>query len=778
MKKIYIIALLLIFPQMLLYSQWKKITDIPKPYDDAYYLDVYFLESNPNFGWACGKNGVVARTSNGGTSWDVSIIPNAYQLESIHFVNEKVGYTSGLYSGGNTTSAIFKSTDGGRSWTNVSPIGKIDVWGTYFLNENLGLTIGGGCDNEQQFYRTTDGGKTWRVTRKNQFNTGLSDLVIDNKTGIGYAVSSGWLWKTSDFGLNWDLFSNTGDNDWQEEITFLGNSFLLPYSTGCTGGSGGGGARFSTDLGKTWRQSNFGIPMFGTYLHNATTGWVVGWQRNIHYTDNAGLTWQKKVCGIPNNADLDDIWFINDTLGFLVGMGIYKYVGYNTEKPKVLASQTGPYCDGDTVVLYLNQTYDNYKWSTGETSPFIRVTKSGTYWAFAQHNECDSATSETFNVTFLPRTKLTLQVSDTSKLCEGDTVIVKSSGDFIQYNWSDGQVGDSVIFTKSGKYYITATDKNGCQTKDSITLKFAPLPVSEIIIKGQSNFCIGDSAILISKNSYSKYQWIEEQTGKTISDQKSIGVYQSGKFRLLVENEFGCTSISNAVDITVRFDTNKLALTNLLYFEIDSTKFPAINCKKLQIENMSWQTQIIEDVHLFRNLAFSIPQSQFPIVLQPFSSAEIEVCFSPKKMGIDRDTLFINDLCKPHILPLVSYGLPNYYQSDSRCDIPLEMKTVDIIDDTDFILEKPFPNPATYSLIVPIVYSGNAILLNIEIYDVLGNVVSHSKIELTKNNNNLDKEITLTNKIELNLSNLKTGIYTLKVSSNSNVQTSTFLKVD
>lgn len=778
MKKIYLITLLLILPQMLLYSQWKKITNIPKPYDDAYYLDVYFLESNPNYGWACGKNGVVARTTNSGNSWDISIIPFAFQLESIHFVNEKVGYTSGLYNGGTTTSAIFKSIDGGRSWTNVSPIGNIDVWGTYFVDENLGLTIGGGCGNEQQFYRTTDGGKTWRVTRKNQFNSGLSDLVIDEKTGVGFAVSSGWLWKTNDFGLNWDLYSNTGDNDWQEEITFLGNSFLLPYSTGCTGGSGGGGARFSTDMGKTWRQSNFGIPMFGTYLHNAITGWVVGWQRNVHYTSDAGLTWQKKVCGIPNNADLDDIWFINDTLGFVVGTGIYKYVGYNVEKPKVIASHTGPYCEGDTIILYLNQTYDLYKWSTGETSPFIKVTKSGTYWAFAQHNECDSATSAPFNVTFLPKTKLLLQISDTSKLCDGDTVWVKSLGDFVQFNWSDGQIGDSVVFTKNGMYYITAIDKNGCKTKDSVYLKFAPLPVSEIIVKGPINFCIGDSTILISKNTHSKYLWIEEQSGKTISNQKSIGVSQSGKFRLLVENEFGCTALSSVIDVTVRFDTNKFALTNLHFFEIDSTKFPIINCKKLKIENMSWQTQVIEDVHLFRNLAFSIPQSQFPLVLQPFSSAEIEVCFSPKKMGNDRDTLFINDLCKPHLLPLVSYGLPNNYQSDSRCDVTLEMKTVDMIDDTDFILEKPFPNPATYSLIVPIVYSGNEVSLNIEIYDILGDVVYQTSVELSRSNKSVNMNNKHKENISLNLSNLKPDIYILKLSSGYKIKTTTFLKIN
>lgn len=779
MKTIYIILGLIILPQLLLYSQWKKITNIPKPYDDAYYLDVFFLETNTNFGWACGKNGVVARTTNGGKNWDVSVIPFAFQLESIHFVNEKVGYTSGLYNAGNATSAIFKSTDGGRTWFNVSPLGNIDVWGNYFVNENLGMTIGGGCGNEQQFYRTTDGGRSWRVTKKNQYNTGLSDLLIDNKSGIGYAVSSGWVWRTTDFGLNWDLFSNTGDYDWQEEITLLGNTFLLPYSTGCTGGSGGGGARISTDMGKTWRQIAFGIPMFGTFLHSPTSGWVVGWQRNVHFTSDAGKTWQKKVCGIPTNADLDDIWFINDTLGFVVGTGIYKYVGYNIQKPKILTSQTGPYCDGDTVILYLNQTYDNYKWSTGEISPFIKVTKSGTYWAFASHNECDSATSDPFYVTFLPRTKLDLQVSDTNKLCEGDTVWVKASGNFVNFNWSDGQEGDSVYFTRSGKFYVTAIDKNGCKTRDSISLKFAPLPSSEILIKGPNNFCIGDSTILISKFNYPTYKWIDDKLGKIISHTKELSVKESGSFRLVVENEFGCTSISKTVEITVRHDTNKFALSLLPYFAIDSTKFPSINCKKLIIQNLSWQTQILEDVHLFRNLAFSVPQSQFPIVLKPFSTSQVEVCFSPKRMGIDRDTLFIGDLCKPHIMPLVSFGVPNNYQSDSRCDIPLELLTEDIIDDTDFILEKPFPNPANYYLMIPLAYNSSNLNLEISIFNLFGELVIENYVEL-KSENTRKTNVNLLNKVDIpiNISKLKNGFYIINVKSKGITQISKFMKFD
>ncbi|HRT68268.1 MAG TPA: YCF48-related protein, partial [Bacteroidota bacterium] len=297
----------------LLFSQWKRVQGIPKPYNDGYYLDVYFLESNPQYGWICGYNGVVLRTTDGGNNWDYAIIPNAYQLESIFFVNEKIGYTSGLVSNMDTYGAIYKSTDGGKSWFNVSPPGySVDIWGNIFLDANTGFAIGGGCGDEQQFYKTTDGGKSWKVFYGNYYNSGLSDILFD-QNGIGYASSSGAIWRTTDLGNTWQIFCITGSNDWQEEITLSGQTFLLPYSGGCTGGNGGGGMRISTDMGKSWRNHELGIPMFGSFLLSPKKGWVVGWQQSIYYTSDAGNTWELKNCGIDKGIDLDDIWCINDT---------------------------------------------------------------------------------------------------------------------------------------------------------------------------------------------------------------------------------------------------------------------------------------------------------------------------------------------------------------------------------------------------------------------------------------------------------------------------------
>lgn len=300
-------------------QHWEKVTNIPIPYNSGYYLDIFFLPENPNYGWACGFNGYVIRTTNYGQTWQGTVVPDpAYHLESIHFVNPNVGYVSGV-------EGIWKSTNGGASFFDVTPKDSAirGFWGTYFLNENLGVVVGGGCDGMQRFYKTTDGGQTWTLFKTNIPNTGLTDLIL-YPNGLGYAVSSGYLWQSTDFGSTWNIFKGTGASVWQEEISIYGNSIVLPYAgSTCSGGGNTGGVSFSTDFGNTWKNFQIGQSMFGACLVSETSAWACGYGKSVYYTSNAGNTWVLRNCGI-GEGDLDDITFLSETEGWVCGQGIYK----------------------------------------------------------------------------------------------------------------------------------------------------------------------------------------------------------------------------------------------------------------------------------------------------------------------------------------------------------------------------------------------------------------------------------------------------------------------
>ena len=303
-----------------LIAQWKKLNNIPPPYSTNYWLEIFFLPEDQNYGWVCGYDGMVIRTTDQGKSWQGTVIRNAYQLESIHFTSKLVGYTSGLDI--NFYGAIYKTTDGGATWRDITPSTAFALWGNYFIDDNTGMVVGGGCGEVQKFYRTTNGGNTWSVFIGEVPNTGLTDVLLYSKDGLGYASSSGRIWKTTDGGRSWSIFSRSGSEDWQEDLHVKGNTFLVPYSTGCTGGGNDGGVRSSTDGGKTWKQFRTGQSMFGTFLIDSLRGWTCGWNGAVYYTPDGGKTWMLKNCGI-DGASLDDFWFINDTLGWVVGDGIF-----------------------------------------------------------------------------------------------------------------------------------------------------------------------------------------------------------------------------------------------------------------------------------------------------------------------------------------------------------------------------------------------------------------------------------------------------------------------
>ncbi|GBD05227.1 Ycf48-like protein [bacterium HR20] len=299
---------------------WEEVS-LPGQFAQGYYLDVFFLPSNPQYGWACGYNGYVVRTTDGGRTWQGSIVPYngrmGGHLESVQFLDALNGYTSG-------PAGVFRSTDGGVTWVDATPpFPSEGPWGCYFLSATVGVVLGGGCAGPQNFFRTTNGGQSWTLFQSNQPSSGLTDAILF-ANGTGYAVSSGLLWQTTDSGATWSVFASSGPAYWNEELTVRGTAFLIPWAgSNCSGQGSGGGGRFTTDGGQSWRSYSTGVPMFGAFLHDAQRGWICGFARQVWYTSDGGQNWQYRGCG--TRGDLDDIWMIDDTTGFVVGEGIYRY---------------------------------------------------------------------------------------------------------------------------------------------------------------------------------------------------------------------------------------------------------------------------------------------------------------------------------------------------------------------------------------------------------------------------------------------------------------------
>ncbi len=779
-KNIYLIIILMIcelLSQFTAFAQWKKVTTIPPPYDNGpnqggYYLEVMFLPSNPKLGWTCGFNGYVLRTVDGGNTWHGTVVQPGLQLESINFLDSLNGYTSGYPKEFGNEGRIFKSTDGGVTWFNVTPPdpGYI-LWGNYFLTPNIGVVIGGGCGNVEKFYHTSDGGASWSLFEGND-NSGMTDAILFSPNGLGYAVSSGRLWRTSDGGLTWSIMSVTGGEDWQEEITISGNTFLLPYATGCGGEMNDGGLRISTDGGINWKQFRTGHTMFGAFLLDSKRGWGVGTSKAIYYTSDAGKTWELRNCGIQNNDSLDDVYFINDTTGWVVGNGIYKYVNLDTLHPSITAYATTK-CEGDSVILTANENYNYYNWSTGETTKSITVRKSGKYWVNVSNSECDTSKSNEIQINFNPAPSPGIIPSDTL-VCQGDSVTLTLDKPYPVIQWSNGETSQSIHVFSDSTYSVIVTDTNGCTGTASIHITVIPNPKPFITKYSHMVSCIGDTVFLETSPDFSSYTWYEANKNQLINTgSNKISVVSNGDYYLIVSNKYGCTGTSDTMKIVFVPDSNRLSLEILSsgpgYLTFDSVSLTTMLCKRLRIKNVGSDPEIINNLILARNIEFSLPQSQFPITILPSESADVEICYNPSAIGEQYDTLQISDHCTPHEVPLVGIGAPNIYNGNSNCSIPVRLQSTDLIG-YFFNVSAPIPNPAQsivslkFERYVP---SGESQVETGKLFNSLGIQVSAGYEKLTQSGCN-DKGTYNIGNFTFDINYLPDGLYYAIIYSKNN----------
>ncbi|MEZ4757802.1 MAG: YCF48-related protein [Flavobacteriales bacterium] len=145
---------------------------------------------SPTTALACGGyvNGGCYRTTNGGSSW--TQVLDGGNIFDIWFVNEQLGFCGG--EGG----TLARTTDGGATWEWLDSPTSASINSLFFLNDTLGFFAGSGGA------RTTDGGETWTILNElPQFT--MSIFFTDPDTG--YAVQySGYVLRTTDGGDSWD----------------------------------------------------------------------------------------------------------------------------------------------------------------------------------------------------------------------------------------------------------------------------------------------------------------------------------------------------------------------------------------------------------------------------------------------------------------------------------------------------------------------------------------------------------------------------------------------
>jgi photosystem II stability/assembly factor-like uncharacterized protein len=268
-----------------------------------------FTFLNGSFGWSSIDSAVYA-SENGGVTW--SIRGACVPLSSIYFTDSLHGWGAG---GKN----VVRTSDGGKSWTSLSPDSSMYFRNSYasvfFVNSLVGWVLGGlSGPNELDgmVYGTTDGGTHWRM----QLRVGIplaqyrifSDIAARNEQLV-WAISEGDVYRTTDGGSNWDKIG------YAENLTHL---TIVDDST--LWGCGDFGLLYTShDGGYSWQKTSRGFVTQIEDLQIADSKRLYGAGGTaLLSSGDAGATWELHPVTIPGRSyvDIHTVWFADNLHGW------------------------------------------------------------------------------------------------------------------------------------------------------------------------------------------------------------------------------------------------------------------------------------------------------------------------------------------------------------------------------------------------------------------------------------------------------------------------------
>jgi photosystem II stability/assembly factor-like uncharacterized protein len=264
---------------------------------------------NSRNAFAAGIYNCLAKTSNGGNGWEFKS-NNWGILNSVFFVNVNTGWTAGWTSNG-VYSTLIKTTNAGASWINQDSSMYCGYLGLFFLNSNLGWSVG-----YHIIKMTTNGGTNWqKLSGYDTINTYNAIQFLNTNTGWAvyeYSNSGGGILKTTNSGINWfSQFSST---------TGIKTFHFLNLNTGYAN-AGITGILKTTNGGNNWDVINNTITgIKSMYFVNANTGWLVGYTGSaglIVKTTNGGTNFD--VLPTMTSNSLNCVRFSGINVGWIVG---------------------------------------------------------------------------------------------------------------------------------------------------------------------------------------------------------------------------------------------------------------------------------------------------------------------------------------------------------------------------------------------------------------------------------------------------------------------------
>ena len=271
--------------------------------------------------YIAGENGLIARSTDQGETWEKKYFPTHVNLNDIIFVDYYTGFTVGEQG------TILKTSDAGETWEQI----------TLDTSSNINAIAATGLDNiwavggNSLILHSTDAGETWeQVNVLLENNIQLFDIAF--RGNLGYLTGDyATVYKTEDFGMIWDkqtVIGQTGLSTAAHSINIMENKTYIIL----------GNYLYSTEDQVNWVFTlDINAPLFDAnpFFLNDDVGYatLVGIPTGgyghlfIMKTENGGRQWQIEAdinaANFPTQefshiGFFQKITMVNETLGYAI----------------------------------------------------------------------------------------------------------------------------------------------------------------------------------------------------------------------------------------------------------------------------------------------------------------------------------------------------------------------------------------------------------------------------------------------------------------------------
>ncbi|MFQ5604489.1 MAG: YCF48-related protein [bacterium] len=346
----------------------------------------YFFESiafsDANTGIAVGSLSKMYRTTDAGENWELVETGSTVWKYDVQFIDAMNGWMAGLQATririevgwlgtnidiDNPRYTLWKTADGGATWTQLNFAYSGRFYGVYFHDATNGWAVG----TNGAVFHTEDGGSNWSATRSvhNMYAVHFSDAHA------GWAVGlDGTILQTNNAGNLWILQSGNGTTS---------NLNTVHFNDSQTGWAAGyrGKMLHTTNGGELWFEQSFGTysDLESIFFVNDQKGYAVfGWYPYIRYTIDGGINWKNLSGPPPSFQGLNCVYFVDDQNGWIVGKNgkIMHTTNAGTSWGNWSSQTSGTNTELNSVYFVNPLT----GWAVGEKGTIIHTVDGGITW--------------------------------------------------------------------------------------------------------------------------------------------------------------------------------------------------------------------------------------------------------------------------------------------------------------------------------------------------------------------------------------------------------------